>query len=286
VWEDKTIALPLSRLHYVRTGAGEPLIIVPATISEISNWKNLIEFMGQKFTVYFFELPGHGQSTPFTQKYRNELVAQTVRDFTDELGIQKFNLMGFSFGGILAMHVLDLMPERVGKVLLIAPALDVSLLKHAVKNQLVMRFLIFVGQFPVGQRLYCWACHNESAKRVFLFFLRKIAHVEHTDQLGKKLGNIRKSTIITLAMQANELLHLTAFRGKRFEHQCYFAMSKNDPLIDCDKTVEFMRRMFPHSMVKVVDFPYHQGREPFSLGFLQQQFSGVLEKVAKGEVLD
>ena len=132
--------------------------------------------MGQKFTVYFFELPGHGQSTPFTQKYRNELVAQTVRDFTDELGIQKFNLMGFSFGGILAMHVLDLMPERVGKVLLIAPALDVSLLKHAVKNQLVMRFLIFVGQFPVGQRLYCWACHNESAKRVFLFFLRKISH--------------------------------------------------------------------------------------------------------------
>ena len=53
--------LPLTKLHYVTCGDGPPLIMVPATMSKIKNWLPLAQFMGQKFTVHFFELPGHGR---------------------------------------------------------------------------------------------------------------------------------------------------------------------------------------------------------------------------------
>jgi len=45
-----------------------PLIIVPATISELENWLSLAQFMAQWFHVYFFELPGHGRSEPFRNR--------------------------------------------------------------------------------------------------------------------------------------------------------------------------------------------------------------------------
>ena len=46
--------LPLTRLHYLKCGQGPPLILVPATVSEIKNWLTLVQFMAQRFTVYFF----------------------------------------------------------------------------------------------------------------------------------------------------------------------------------------------------------------------------------------
>ncbi len=96
--------LPLSRLHVLETGQGEPLIMVPATISELENWRTLAQFMGQWFHVYFFELPGHGKSSPFQENFSSHQVAKLVEQMADHLGLKRFNLMGFSFGGILAMR--------------------------------------------------------------------------------------------------------------------------------------------------------------------------------------
>ena len=88
------IELPLSRLHVLETGKGEPLIIVPATISELENWLPLAQFMAQWFHVYFFELPGHGQSDPFCEGFSSQQVAELVGQLANKLGFDRFNLMG------------------------------------------------------------------------------------------------------------------------------------------------------------------------------------------------
>src|SRR5574339_1201224 len=80
------MALPDTRLHYVKAGSGPPLIIVPATVSLIRQWLPLTQFMGQRFTSYFFELPGHGGSTPYPEKFRSHFVPKTVESFVDNLG--------------------------------------------------------------------------------------------------------------------------------------------------------------------------------------------------------
>jgi pimeloyl-ACP methyl ester carboxylesterase len=98
------IDLPLSRLHVLEVGEGEPLIMVPATISEWEDWLTLVQFLGQWFKVYFFELPGHAQSSPFKESFSSARVAELVEQLADKLGYDRFNLMGFSFGGILAMR--------------------------------------------------------------------------------------------------------------------------------------------------------------------------------------
>lgn len=113
--------MPLARLHVLETGEGEPLIMVPATISELENWRTLAQFMAQWFRVYFFELPGHGGSEPFRDGFSSRKVAELVGQLADHLGCQRFNLMGFSFGGILALRTFQLLSHRIDRMILIAP---------------------------------------------------------------------------------------------------------------------------------------------------------------------
>ena len=117
------IDLPLSRLHIMEAGEGAPLILVPATISELNEWRSLTQFMAQWFRVYFFELPGHGQSGPFKEKFSSHQVAELVEQLADALGYDRFNLMGFSFGGILAMRTFKFLSHRIERLILIAPCL-------------------------------------------------------------------------------------------------------------------------------------------------------------------
>ena len=118
------VELPLSRLHVMETGEGEPLIIVPATISELNEWRSLAQFMAQWFKVYFFELPGHGESTAFEDGFSSHKVADLVSQLADKLGHERFNLMGFSFGGLLAMRTYRQLSHRIDRLILIAPCLD------------------------------------------------------------------------------------------------------------------------------------------------------------------
>ena len=123
------IELPNTRLHYVKTGTGPPLVIVPATVSLISQWLPLAQFMGQRFTSYFFELPGHGGSTPYPENFESRMVPYTVEAFVDALGHETFNLMGFSFGGLLALTTLTEFSKRVDNVILVSPLVDSDALR-------------------------------------------------------------------------------------------------------------------------------------------------------------
>ena len=80
------IDLPLSRLHVMEDGDGEPLIMVPEPSQNWKEWRSLAQFMAQWFHVYFFELPGHGELEPFYDGFSSQKVAELVSQLADELG--------------------------------------------------------------------------------------------------------------------------------------------------------------------------------------------------------
>src|SRR5512138_1117148 len=131
--------LPDTCLRYVKAGTGAPLIIVPATVSLIRQWLPLTQFMGQRFTTYFFELPGHGGSTPYPEKFESRFVPKTVEAFVNSLGHEKFSLMGFSFGGLLALRTLEHLQDRIEKVVLLTPCVSRRALKCSRPRQLAFK---------------------------------------------------------------------------------------------------------------------------------------------------
>jgi hypothetical protein len=255
----KFIDLPLTKLHYVTCGEGPPIIMVPATISRLHNWLPLAQFMGQRFAVHFFELPGHGKSTPFESKYTSENVAESINDFIDSFGFDSVALLGFSFGGILALHTLKFLQEKINKVILISPCVSKNavLLSKSRKDGL-RKFLSFV-KLPIVQKGFISLLHSERYGFFCAALIRRLGKVENTIALEEVLCGLPASTLDVLIYQANEILN-TEFplRNPPYSQECYFAMSINDPVLDFNTTLDFLESNFDEVRTERFTFPYHQ----------------------------
>ena len=227
----ETASLPLCDLYYVRTGTGPPLIMVPATLSDMDHWLGLIAFMAQRFTVYFFDLPGHGRSTPL-EPYSSRQVARVVVDLANHLGLERVNLMGFSFGGILTLTTLGLLSDRVDNVILISPLVDSDALAAPHLNKLGMRTLSSLAQRAGVQRAFLRSLQSEPGMRLWIECFVRVANVEHRDLLRDRLSDLCLATVQTLTRQSKEILGTHDFRSLAYPQPCYFAMSVRDPLLE------------------------------------------------------
>ncbi|HUG33547.1 MAG TPA: alpha/beta hydrolase [Anaerolineales bacterium] len=272
------VNLPPSRLHVMEAGAGEPLIIVPATISELNEWRSLVQFMAQWFRVYFFELPGHGESSAFKGGFSSHKVAELVSQLADELGFERFNLMGFSFGGLLAMRTYKHLSHRIDRLILIAPCLDHRALPLSNRRRaLVYKLNQLLGHPPV-QKKFLALVHNPGTISMIVSLLRKIGRLENTLPLREKLSHVKAGTVAVLNSQLKEIL-TTEFETETEKHNtpCYFAMSIHDPLIRFDPTVDILHRHFSNVNTVKLYYPYHQPPTPFTYEELNGDFHDTVD---------
>lgn len=273
--------LPKTTLHYIKCGQGAPLIMVPATVSRIDNWLSLAQMMAQHFTVYFFELPGHGKSTPFEEKFTSELVAETVEDFIDQLGYEKVSLMGFSFGGILAMKTLYRLGDRIEKVILLAPALAKQALTLSSTNRLAFILLMKIAQRNSFRRGFLRVIHSPRLSPLFAKALKKFGNLEKNVSLDEVFQKINDTTCEVLSYQFGEIMNLELpLVSQPFLQPCYFAMSIYDPILDFTATLEAAHRQFSNVEVKTFTFAYHQPPERLNFQQMVQQFGHLLEVIA------
>jgi len=272
------IDLPLARLHVLETGRGAPLIMVPATISELQNWLPLAQFMGQWFHVYFFELPGHGQSEPFRESFSSQRVAQLVEQLADKLRLERFGLMGFSFGGILAMQTFKRLSARIDRLVFISPCLDHRALPFSsFRLSVLYKFNKFLSD-PNIQIYFYNLIRNEFTVSIVVRFLQKMGHLEDTVSLEKKLLDTAPSTISVLNAQIHEIL-TTEFEVSPIKHQtpCYVAMSVYDPLLRFDITLDVVHDHFEKVKAVPLFYPFHQPPEAFTYEELNRNFYQTVE---------
>ena len=272
------INLPLSHLHVLEAGEGEPLIIVPATISELGNWHDLVQFMAQWFHVYFFELPGHGKSSPFQEKFSSQKVAELIEQLADNLGFERFNLMGFSFGGILAMRTFKRLSHRIDRMMLIAPCVGHHAISYSpFRLGMLYTFNQFVG-LPRAQRLFNVLVHNRQTVHWIVKVLQRVGHLEDAIPLERKLPMTPDSTISVLNAQIAEIL-TTEFdvNPVKYTTPCYFAMSIYDPLLCFVTTLEILERHFAEIKTVRLTYPFHQAPRPFTYDELNRDFHATVE---------
>jgi pimeloyl-ACP methyl ester carboxylesterase len=108
------------RIRYIEAGEGPPLVhlhgagglrLTPAH-----------DLLARQLRVIAFEMPGFGASPENTRTQSMPELAATMAAAADKLGLDRFNLMGTSFGGKTALWLALQQPERVLAVVLDAPA--------------------------------------------------------------------------------------------------------------------------------------------------------------------
>ena len=269
-----------TRLHYVRAGTGAPLIIVPATVSLIRQWLPLTQFMGQRFNAHFFELPGHGGSSPYPEKFKSEFVPHTVEEFADNLGYDRFNLMGFSFGGLLALRTLEHLQDRIEKVILLSPCVSRRALKWSTPRQWAFKASIWAMK---RQRLLQGIHSALNAPRLekpLTYALSKASNVDRRILKNKNALRMPLSTLDVFAYTLAEILQ-TEYRydGAPFKVPCYFGMSVNDDILEYSLTEQIVRQHFENITIQQFTHPYHQPPEPPTFEWLNREFGQFLERI-------
>ncbi|GAB2782627.1 hypothetical protein GCM10027275_27980 [Rhabdobacter roseus] len=94
-----------------------------------SGYASFAECLGDYYTLYAFDLPFHGQSggmgpegTFSNRNVLNKVLWQKyLQDFLRQHHIQRFDVVGFSLGGRLALATLEAFPHLIDRAYLIAP---------------------------------------------------------------------------------------------------------------------------------------------------------------------
>ena len=108
------------RIRYWEAGQGAVLVhLHGAGGPRLSRAHDLLR---EHFRVIAFEMPGFGQSPENTRSRTMPELAETMTKAADALGLDRFALMGTSFGGRAALFLAAEHPERVSALVLESPA--------------------------------------------------------------------------------------------------------------------------------------------------------------------
>ncbi|WP_099363529.1 alpha/beta fold hydrolase [Fredinandcohnia onubensis] len=107
-------------LSFEITGNGQPVVLIHSGGSDRRLWSLLIPFLSRHYKVIAFDGRGAGES-PNPIKHTNYV--EDVRSLLDYLELKQATLIGHSMGGQIATDLALTYPERVSKLVLIAPSL-------------------------------------------------------------------------------------------------------------------------------------------------------------------
>jgi pimeloyl-ACP methyl ester carboxylesterase len=110
------------RIRYLEAGAadGEPLIVLHGAGG--LRHAPAHDLLAERRRVVLFEAPGFGESPANERSGSLEELAGTMLAAVTALGVERFALMGTSFGGKLALWMAVGAPDRVAHLVLAAPA--------------------------------------------------------------------------------------------------------------------------------------------------------------------
>lgn len=110
--------------RYLEAGEGPPLVLVHGLgSSALQEWGRLIPPLARRYHVYAPDLPGFGRSgRPKDAEYSIPMQVEAVGSFMAELGVARARLVGISMGGWIAARLAARHPERVERLVLVAPA--------------------------------------------------------------------------------------------------------------------------------------------------------------------
>lgn len=109
-------------MRYLRAGTGPGLVLVHGLLGYSFSWRFAIPALAQHFTVYAVDMLGTGFSDrPSGLDCSFRAGAQRLLQFLDLVGVSKFDLLGTSQGGAVAMAAAACAPDRVQRLVLVAP---------------------------------------------------------------------------------------------------------------------------------------------------------------------
>lgn len=107
-------------LYYERDGAGPPLLLLHGFTGSADEWADVLPRLAPLRDVVAVDLIGHGRSSAPDDpaRYTMEACVRDLLALLDGLGLGRIDVLGYSMGGRVALHLAAAAPARVGRLIL------------------------------------------------------------------------------------------------------------------------------------------------------------------------
>ena len=118
------IATVSGEISIMTAGVGEPILLLHGLGATKGSFLPTVAALAGSFQTIALDLPGFGDSyKPLGAPYHAPFFARAVVELMTALGLDRAHLIGNSMGGRVALEVGLRYPERVGRLVLLAPSL-------------------------------------------------------------------------------------------------------------------------------------------------------------------
>jgi len=100
----------------------DTLVMLHGLGASAERWLRVVPGLSKYYRLVIPDIIGSGYSDKPTVEYTIEFFLEFIQDFLEQLGVERMNLLGSSFGGFLAAEFAIRFADRVKKLVLAAPA--------------------------------------------------------------------------------------------------------------------------------------------------------------------
>jgi pimeloyl-ACP methyl ester carboxylesterase len=111
-------------IHYWRIGEGPDVTMLHGLAGNLAVWHlKLVPMLRDKFRITTYDLRGHGRSDMPSTGYTTADYVADLEGLLDALDTERTHLVGHSLGADVCLHFALRHPDRVGRIVLLEPAI-------------------------------------------------------------------------------------------------------------------------------------------------------------------
>lgn len=107
------------RVHYKDQGSGPAVLLVHSSYGDLKDWDAWVSVLSKSYRVVRFDLPAFGLTGPVPSgNYSIDRYLMLIDALMDHLGIERFAIVGTSYGGVVAFRYAATRTDRVTALVL------------------------------------------------------------------------------------------------------------------------------------------------------------------------
>ncbi len=174
--------------HYVIGNGPTPVIFLHGLGADAVTWAGIVDRIGDRAPMIAFDLPGHGESVAWPQIGHAGTAAAAVLQSIGAMGVNRFHLVGHSFGGATAMLVALKARDQLASLTLLAPGGFGSEINH----RLLKRYVAAEGEAEIlmqYEQFFGWT------RPVPIDAVRRMAEFKRSPQARAALAQVVEAIV-------------------------------------------------------------------------------------------
>lgn len=237
-------------LHYKSYGENNKapcIVLLHGMLGNMDNWRRQAQRLSTQFQVITPDLRNHGRS-PHLSGMRYRDMANDVLTLTEHLGIEKFDLLGHSMGGKIAMEIALNHAEKINQLIIVDIAPKPYQLWHLATFKALQSLPVdeFTSRSQADEMLSEQI--DDPFERAFL--LKNL-------QSNKSGGYSWRCNLEEITRAYLNISNFTQNSQSKFEGETLFIKGEKSPYIDSNEDSVVINHYFPRSEIKTTSDAGH-----------------------------